>query len=326
LTKHAEPSNLSTILQATSEGALVDQNGRVVYYGTHLNGRFADFFKKHDLADPERILAADPQLEFPPGALELKSSWKVLGAGDDPARYFTTVAVISELVTDEAGSVVVDPAKTREEKMGLLGLHVVGTIVVHPEFIWATFEHVDNAPDLPEGVGLNDPVDDARDWTLYARSTLLRDCNKNPEARLKLVDAAAQRVEPIVHVYRHFPLGGSTTPGEIKAINASVHRQLPAELAVWKNYSLIGAVWLATPETSFRPDREFNDDAELAGEVKLSNASMETFTQRSRVNCLRCHNTLRKEETIGGKKVELPGKKILISHVVVDAFFRGQEK
>ena len=30
--------------------------------------------------------------------------------------------------------------------MAMVGLHVVGSVKGHPEMVWATFEHIDNAP------------------------------------------------------------------------------------------------------------------------------------------------------------------------------------
>ena len=40
------------------------------------------------------------------------------------------------------GDIVKDGDKTRVVTVALLGIHVVGTIEGHPEFVWSTFEHV----------------------------------------------------------------------------------------------------------------------------------------------------------------------------------------
>ena len=33
--------------------------------------------------------------------------------------------------------------------LALVGIHIVGTVQNHPEFVWSTFEHILNAPDAP---------------------------------------------------------------------------------------------------------------------------------------------------------------------------------
>ena len=66
----------------------------------------------------EELAAANPNLEFPPGALELKSSWKVISTSDDAGAYFTTRATLPLLKNDADplgnNIVVIDPMQTRE--------------------------------------------------------------------------------------------------------------------------------------------------------------------------------------------------------------------
>ena len=56
---------------------------------------------------------------------------------DDPSRFYTTTALILDTKT-----------KTCEPRLvGLVGLHVVMKTKQLPQWLWATFEQVDNAPD-----------------------------------------------------------------------------------------------------------------------------------------------------------------------------------
>jgi hypothetical protein len=189
----------------------------------------------------------------------------------------------------------------------------------HPEFIWATFEHVDNAPDLPSSISPdgNDPVDSARDWTLYAKGTAAKDANKKQD--LTLVEAT-QKLTPATPVFRRFPFGDDPDASEIKALNKSVSEQMPSTMAVWKNYFLVGAVWLR-PGSAFKENMSFGDPV-LAGGKRLSNTTMESFTQDDQPNCMRCHTT-RKAES--GPPKQLGAKRINVSHIMTVAFKRMQE-
>jgi hypothetical protein len=321
MTKEAEPIDIDQILQAGSSGILVDQAGRTVYYQIHLNEDFSKFVKDHGFTDREKLKQAPADLQFPVGVVELKSSWRVLAPGEDPKGAFTTLAEIPRLINKPGGKIVVDPTQTSRETVALVGLHVVGVTQGHPEFIWATFEHVDNAPDLPAGIMPNDdkPVDNARSWTFYPKGAKAKDSNKNVKTPVLKLDEPTQVLTPKTSVFRQFALGGSDTPTLITGLTSSVWQRLPTALDVWKNYFLVGAVWLRNPGQDFKPDSEF-DDGKLAGEKKLSNSTMETFTQSPalRPNCFSCHET--KAVRIPNTNDEIPAKLLNVSHVFSHAY------
>src|ERR1700753_2984793 len=133
---------LSDVLQANSKGILIDQNGHVVYYAQHVNPVFAGFVTQNHLNNMATLLAFDPNIPFPSGSLELKSSWKIVTPGEDVSHYYTTKAWVAKFVVIN-GKTQIDPTQTRQETVALLGIHVVGVVDNHPEFIWATFEHDD---------------------------------------------------------------------------------------------------------------------------------------------------------------------------------------
>lgn len=76
----------------------------------------------------------DPQAEpidFPQDALEVKAVWRVLNSNDDQSRYHTAEGCYE----DDSGS-------QQCGTMGLTGLHI--TSKVTPDWVWMTFEQVDN--------------------------------------------------------------------------------------------------------------------------------------------------------------------------------------
>ncbi len=340
LEKEAAVGDLDSVLQAESQGILVDQNGRVVYYAQHINPVFVKFVNDNGYTDTTKLKNAPADQKFPTGSLELKSSWKIVAPGEDSSKFFTTRALVPKLVL-KAGKIVIDPNDTREETVALLGLHVVGVVEGHPEFIWATFEHNLNAPNLPETMkpDATTPVDSTRTWTLYAKGTRASDCNQRPghapQAPLTFVDQTKQILDPKVSVFRHFP----SDDNQIADLNKTVQEQLPNNLAVWKNYSLMGAVWLNNPDPDFKLDVDFKkaDDDQikahpeigedpakriLGGEREMSNASMETFTQPTQ-SCFSCHKT----QAVGVPHSEdaFPAKLISVSHVLTNAYINSQQ-
>lgn len=316
--------------QAGSQGVVIDQNHRALYYGIHLNDRFVKFI--HDdlhLSNPAMIKDIDKTIEFVPGSLELKSAWRIVS--DEELKpenfaklnesFFVTKAVVPSLIV-ENGKIKADPNRPREETVALVGLHVVGTIVNHPEFIWASFEHIGNSPVLKDQMlPSNQPVDAIHDYTFYRKGTEHGKSNKNPVLSttnpLKLVDETKQTLDPIVDLFRQFNSGegGVGEDEDLITLNPSVKRKLPESLKVWRNYQMIGAVWIKEPG-SFKEETKLDGDSILAGEKKLSNSVMETFTQLQQVNCFSCHDT--QEETDFGKT--LPGLRLKVSHVIRNAF------
>ena len=319
--KERPGSSLEEINQAGSNGLLIDQNGRAVYYSQYINKTFYDFVRSKKYYDPTVYLSAPATENFPISSMELKASWKILASGEKFNGY-SREAIINPLI-EKDDKVVVDTSRTQKVNVGLVGLHVAGVVKNHPEFIWATFEHMENCPPLPSGTdpGSSDPVSD-KNWLFYKAKTPAKECNINNANVAVLTDPAKQILAPITQVYlRHLNGGGSASnQANIESLNKSVHSQLKKD-SVWKNYYLGGAIWLF-PNT-LEPNS--NLQGNITGSTKLSNATMETFTQQEsfRNNCFQCHNTQVKFPPSSASGVQpLPGKNLNISHILVDGYFR----
>jgi len=289
---------------------------------------FVKFIRENGYTDPDRLRGAPATQPFPKGSLEIKSSWKVVAPGEDTTRFFTVKTALP-LLAFKNGQLVAEPSEAREATVALLGLHVVGVVEGHPEFIWATFEHNDNAPDLPPDFvpDARVPIDTQRSWTLYPKGAKAEDCNKRPGQSpippLNFTNEEKQIFEPKVCVFREFPFGGDDEPEIIRGLNASVHQRLPPSSAVWKNYGLVGAIWLNTPDRDFKENTDFTaadagDPGKkvLGGDKKLSNTTMETFGQSTQ-NCFSCHNTMMQHM---GAEAILPPKRLNVSHILTKVY------
>ncbi|MEY2495235.1 MAG: hypothetical protein QOJ45_1727 [Verrucomicrobiota bacterium] len=303
--------------QAGSQGVIIDQTGQAVWYSVHANETYFQFAQKYyGVAAFQKASATMP---FPVGAAVFKASWQIVPEGQTPPGVFTTSATVPMLINNPSGSgIMVDPSgKTRSVTVALVGLHVVGVTVNHPEFLWGTFEQIQNAPDLTQPNGPVNP----NNFTFYKGGTAAADCNQ--QATESVSNPTTQTLAPITNLYRQFATGGESTLGtqEITSINSQSQGAVkafpnnPAE-AVWSNYKLIGTVW-TKPNTLVPGDG--NMDTEAVGSVSLANATLETYVQGAGQNCFLCHNT----SAFAGANT---AKDIALSHKLQDPFFTQSAK
>jgi hypothetical protein len=264
--------------------------------------------------DYDKYIKADPTTSYPLGAMELKASWRIVSAGEDTSAVYTTEADVPLLSQDAQGNVSVVKGKTRPVTVAFVGIHIVGIVANHPEFIWASFEQHQNAPDLAA-------VPSANAFTFYAPNTAAKDCLINavahkPKSTLKL-DAASQTFTPITQVYRTNPNGDTPrTPNSanITSLNNSVHGKLEAG-SVWKNYDLVGALWLfndgKNPTITPTPPIPA---ANLRGSLLLANTTMETYHQD--FHCFHCHTT---------QGPNVPNMLMNLSHILVDGLLHQNQ-
>ena len=76
--------------------------------------------------------------------IELKTSWVDASTVGDPASFVTVNAEVP-VFSANADNTEWTQSGTAIKQLALVGFHVVGTVQDHPEFVWATFEHVNNA-------------------------------------------------------------------------------------------------------------------------------------------------------------------------------------
>ena len=151
---------------------LVDTNGNHIRYNIRFNETEWEFLRVNGFADTGTYDYQGPfgvEVVFPDntssqdalGAIEIKSSWKELCTDpkicdplDAPSRFYSRYALIyDEAVEKQNGTV---PASCRVAHVGLVGLHTMFKTFWAPQWIWATFEQIDNVPEVgqtidPEG-------------------------------------------------------------------------------------------------------------------------------------------------------------------------------
>jgi hypothetical protein len=335
---------------------LVDQNRNPIFYTINVNTAFAEFVAANGLDEIDRLLA-DPvnpnkeelekqrpvpaELEFRPGVMEFKSAWMIIeGPPSAYSNYITMRTKVPYLKNDGSHIVVDNSRPPRPVNVALLGLHVVGVIDGHPEFIWATFEHADEsgrrdvAPAASANPGSGAPTQQIdgieKSYPLFHANTPASEANKATPQSV----GADQKFPAATSVYRVFPGSASKMDDEpnskapwedpsVFTLNQHMKELFnardPRKQDWRRNYRLVGAVWIDQPRKSnnFEADLFFGpDDPRLAGENRLSNMAMESFTQTVAQHCFSCHRTTN-IGLPGGKS--LPPRRINVSHILAIA-------
>lgn len=287
--KDDEAFDAESIHQAGGGGVLIDQAGQPVYYAIHINDEWYNFAASNGFNTQAGFLAASDTLNFPTageGTIEVKTSWRVATLGDSvlipnaSARFFTTQGQVPR-VTVVDSQYVTDTTQMIPATLALIGMHVVGTVPGHPEFIWATFEQVDNAPmcsATPTGA-TNDST--GAPWSLYPGNLQCDSCNQ-------VNKPASFNPTPICRVLAYGDTSTSSPNAQnIQSLNASVQSQL-ASNSVLRFYRLVGGQWTTPgglPAT-------FGANSNVRGSPLLANTTMESFHQdvSDSITCFSCHN------------------------------------
>jgi hypothetical protein len=292
---------------------LVAQNWTYVRYLAAYNKKVFNTIVSNKLYNPANVPAIFPPLPphspVPPAAIEpngaitVKSAWIELPEGNDPSgkhldpsRFY----VRRDAWLQDPQTGVCSPAK-----VGLVGLHIVFKTQSRPQWIWSTFEHVDNVPDgdpsgktytFNNGDGTH-MTDDPDPMYLFPRP---------PGAPKPSVPPKPFQVERLQKI-------------SDETLKANGHSQ--AELgrlgSVWRYYKLIMTQW---PRNPFSPKDDANQAfpeplcSERGSNAAINsnpaaaaiNTTMETFLQTKqcdprdppKLTCMGCHNKARATDFI----------------------------
>jgi hypothetical protein len=137
---HLPPS----IRQAVG-GWLIDQQSNPTYYEIAVNQTSYNYIRNNHYYNAN-VLNSASNIELPAGALEIKAAWRIM-QNADTHRYLTKTVQV--MIFDANGK---PTGKYRMAQVGLVGLHIVYKPKGYPQWIWATFEQVDNVGAHGSGV------------------------------------------------------------------------------------------------------------------------------------------------------------------------------
>ncbi|HJQ25381.1 MAG TPA: hypothetical protein VKA60_15785 [Blastocatellia bacterium] len=239
------------------------------------------------------------------GAIEVKAAWREMKPGEDTSRYYTVNALLVE--TSSA------TASCRQATMGLVGFHIGHKVSPFREWVWSTFEHVDNVPpDTGFTPNTGTPPANCSGAPApfsfnngYTTPPTTNGYNYEPPI---VKPPLSPNPTPPVQVVRNVPINyANQASPTTQDINAMFQSALSG--TVWKNYELVVTQWPRTdghfqpfpsglsgyPTTCDLPiptDKTFSGIP--AGEpiIAVANTTMETYYQATSMgiaSCMHCH-------------------------------------
>jgi hypothetical protein len=313
------------ILDETKQASgqwLADQAGNLIYYEIKVNrdefdSIVANGFYNGTIQRQTAATGANPtaggqyQIKLPSGcnvgscpnqglaqtgAIEIKAAWRILTDLSQNSRYLTTQAVL----VDQAGACTT-------ATMGLVGLHIIHKTVSQPQFIWATFEQVDNVP--PEASStFNDPGCQCETVVPEAcggSATTFQNCASGQT----LGQACSMNIPPPnyppsatcpaypIQVTRKRPISNNSAD-PVVATNLAAQAMLTASnpRTVFQYYQLVDVLWSTSPQNNYtnQPNQpgpvaplSMSGAAPNASSLPVANTTMETYVQG--LTCLSCH-------------------------------------
>jgi hypothetical protein len=203
---------------------------------------------------------------FQDGALDIKAAWIDMTNVQHSERYYTRKAwVLNPFVT---------PPTCTQVTVGLVGLHIVRKTPSRPQWIWSTFEQIDNVPGgastgpfaYNNGTGTPPmPATNPNGWPPPATPTAVN----------------VQRLTPI----------HSSTMGT----NQTYQALLRAKGGPWQFYQLVMTQWpldASSPTEPGIPNNTFPGTRFGSPTSAYANVALETFDQTHiSTGCMNCHNT-----------------------------------
>jgi hypothetical protein len=311
---------------------LADKNGSLVYYEVLIGKSEYDFIKDNGLynqATQVSFLEAGNNIALPQGhvttagknvqgGLEIKAAW--LQVSDPTAskwtRYKLTRAYILDPITNSCS----------EQSMALVGMHIILKTASQPQWVWATFEHVDNSPDTAQ-IKPDGTVDG--DFTFYGNTCTEQalpqgsiaktikgvpvtktSCEANISPAYELYNTKTQATFPPypIRVSREFPIVDSTSNHVASLNKATQHMIKEANpTSVFANYELVNVLWSsASVNDQLPPGNPPITPLSTSGEtpsissIPVANTMLETYAQG--FNCLSCHANASISSSAGAKK------------------------
>ncbi|WLB67140.1 hypothetical protein QIH96_18930 [Bradyrhizobium japonicum] len=216
---------------------------------------------------------------FRDGSIELKAAWRVLKPNDgiDRSRYYIAKAMVFDPVaTTRGGSIVCN-----ERDIALVGLHIVIKTKLRPQWIWSSFEHIDNVP--PK----NDEPDAKAAQVPYSFNSGSPPPGLAPTPAPKMIsddNPPSDNPDPM-QVVRLQPIQPDTMQ-----MNRAYWNLPEIKGTVWANYMLIMTQWPSAPGTPSPTNA--GGPFPLGVGSTLANTTMETYQQRNGSSCMECHQAV----------------------------------
>ena len=215
------------------------------------------------------------------GSIMVKASWRLMTDKDDKSRYYTEVAQIYNPQTKTC----------RPQEVGMVGFHIGHKVKGFPEWIWSSFEQVDN---VQRGHGATETTPISFNNGTDTPATPRGWANRPPR-KVPPMQPLADRVP--VQVTRFNPI--PTTPEGQSTVDLNQRYQAFLKGTVWEFYELIITQWPTNGE-NFKLLSDGGIYPQDCGspfpQTGATNTAMETYFQSPTDaagaggnSCMQCH-------------------------------------
>ena len=258
----------ATLQAAAADGTLpatlTDQQGRVVRYEIRLNKVMFDYIVEHKLYDAD-VQKAVNSVTFPDGGILIKAAWREVTPNEELQFHTVTACVCDKQKNGTFTS-------CQKKRMGLVGFHITQKTPSAPQWIWSTFEQVNNVP----GNTANGP--------LSFNNPACRNCPPNAQSKPGTPNQIV-RTTPIPSMNPNCN-DPHQAADNVWWLNDDVRKALGRAGSVFQNYELVNTQW-PVPPTFLKPETAFT-----VRPTVLANTTMESFVQPTS-SCMGCHSTAR---------------------------------
>jgi len=281
-------------------GPLIDQDGHYAIFDILMNRQMFNYIMVNHLNTKNgQIANSSLAVDFPVGsnanndlgAFMLKVSWKLLSGDEIKAKNFHMVnaLVLTPLEGNKA-------QKCLPEKLGLVGFHAVHKTQSRPQWIWTSFEHVKNVPDVNDVAAqkFNGP------YNFYdenCKSCVVNATPPTPWAPDPDLDLSFRRGD----TFKSQIVRETVQTDAAKNMNTIFQSILKG--TVWENYMLISTQWpsnfgCTTKHSTNAPDpkTDFSKQPDMTcspAPTFMANSTLETYSQGeiplASSSCIACH-------------------------------------
>jgi len=291
-----------TVLDGLDEAfsfPLIDQNKNYAWTEVRYNQGEYDFIRGSDIEATQlykqinltnaQDASASGAIEMPEssptkgvGAIMLKATWREMTTADDLSRYYNITASLYE--SEEKPCV--------EKQMGLVGFHIAQKLEQFPQWIWSSFEQVDNVELGPGAdpsktpISFNNGTDAPKTTDGFAN---------RPEKKAPPLIEPKESRKP-VQVTRFNPI--PTTPPQNSTVDLNQEYQALLKGTVWANYQLVITQWPTNKNLLIKNKGGIypQDSGQPFPVNGATNTVMETYFQSQNTaqsaggnSCMSCH-------------------------------------
>ena len=255
---------------------LIDQNGNMVFYELRVNKDEFNYIFQNTLYSQEGIYKAfkdGPGINMPSGpghygdvgAIEVKASWMIVPDGQISQyskKYKLAVAMVPDIKNN--GRLV-------RKTLAMIGFHIAKKTPLSPQWVWATFEHIDNAPDS----------NDFKNGTLKNKYNLYNPALGNPGPVPNYITPAARLNDPTKKYDKVQVIRANVIRDKSVIVNNGVRELIRSAnpASVFQYYELVDVQWPTAPTELTRDLMNNWLPTGCPAPRFEANTTMETYTQ-----------------------------------------------